>query len=166
MHRLAGILFQMQAFNPNLARCAIRHVEAQHPLTHDWLFVLADLITLRQIGIKIVLSVKHADQIDLGIQPQTGPYCLVNTFLVDHRQHAGHGCINKADIGVRLGSKSGWRTGKQLGAGLDLRMHLKPDHHFPFARAAFDKVTHDAPPARRAGNAEKPAASSITRPTL
>ena len=72
MHRLAGILLEMQPFDTDLARGAVRQPRTQRPLADDRLLVLADLIALRQVGIEIVLAVKHAEQIDLGIQAKTG----------------------------------------------------------------------------------------------
>ncbi len=63
---------------------------------------LRDLIALRQIGIKVVLSVEHGVQIDLRFETQPRADRLRDAAFVDHRQHAGHGRIDQAHMAVRL----------------------------------------------------------------
>jgi hypothetical protein len=59
-------------------------------LADDRLLVLADLVALRQVGIEIVLAVEHRALVDLRLEAEPGAHRLLDAFLVDHRQHAGH----------------------------------------------------------------------------
>ena len=85
----------MQPFNANIARTAIGHDDPQRALANNRVFELADLIALRQIGVKIVFTVKNACQIDLRFQAKAGANGLIDTFPIDHRQHARHCRIDK-----------------------------------------------------------------------
>src|SRR5262249_22622446 len=78
-------------------------------------------------------------QVDLRVEPEAGLYRLLDAFLVDDRQHAGHGRIDQAHLRVRLGSERGGGTGEQLRIGDDLRVHLQTKNDFPAAGAAFDE---------------------------
>ena len=59
VQQFSGVLFQMQAFDADSHGIAIGHVEHDLALSDDRRLVLADLIALRQVGIEIVLAVKH-----------------------------------------------------------------------------------------------------------
>ena len=67
MLRFAGILFQMQPRNADGLRAAIRQLNINRAFANDGMGVLADLISLRQIGIEIILAIKTGPEIDLGI---------------------------------------------------------------------------------------------------
>ena len=64
----AGVLFEMQPLDANGDRLASLKIDDHLALAHDRRFVLADLIALRQIGIKIILAVEYRFQIDLGLK--------------------------------------------------------------------------------------------------
>jgi len=66
MDRLAGILFQMQALNPDRKALTIIAFAFQHALTDDRELELRDLIALRQIGIEVVFAVEARGEIDFG----------------------------------------------------------------------------------------------------
>ena len=88
--RFAGILLEMQPFDADADRLAVRHVDHNFALAHDRRFVLADLVALRQVGIEVVLPVEHRFEIDLRVEPEPGAHGLAHALRVDHRQHAGH----------------------------------------------------------------------------
>jgi hypothetical protein len=69
MHRLAGILLQMQPRDADRADRATLQLDVDDALTHDRMGELADLIAGGQIGIEVVLAVEAADEVDLGVQP-------------------------------------------------------------------------------------------------
>jgi hypothetical protein len=69
MHRLAGILFQMQAGDTDLADLPAFQLDIDDAAAHDGVGKLADLVALRQIRVEVVLAVETADEIDLGVQP-------------------------------------------------------------------------------------------------
>ena len=79
-------------------------------------------------------------EIDLRLQAEAGADRLRDAVLVDHRQHAGHGGIDQADLGVGLAAELGRGAREQLGVGGDLGMHLHADHHLPGAGRAFDEL--------------------------
>ena len=139
VQRLAGVLLQVQALDPDRHRVAAVGVDHHFAFAHDRRLELADLIALRQVGIEIVLAVEHRPQIDLGLQPEPGADRLPDALLVDHRQHAGHRRVDQRHVGVRLAAESGRRAGEQLRLRGDLGVNLQTDDHFPVAGRAFDQ---------------------------
>jgi hypothetical protein len=84
-------------------------------LADDRLLELRNLVALRQVRIEIVLAVEHRAVVDLALRPSPVRTACSHAFLVDHRQHAGHGGIDERDIGVGLAAEFGRGAGKQLG---------------------------------------------------
>ena len=136
----AGVLLEMQPLDADGHRLAAVEIDDHLALAHDRLVVLADLVALRQVGIEIILAVEHRLQIDLGVEAEPRAHRLPDTFLVDHRQHAGHGGIDQRDVGVGRAAEFGGGAGEQLRLGGDLRVHLHADDDFPVAGCAFDQV--------------------------
>jgi hypothetical protein len=58
VHRLAGILFEVQAFDTDRDGL-VRHIDDDLALAHDRRLVLADLIARRQVRVEIVLAIEH-----------------------------------------------------------------------------------------------------------
>ena len=56
---LARILLKVNALDANRTGHARFHIHQHFTLTDDGVFELADLITLRQIRIEVVLAIKH-----------------------------------------------------------------------------------------------------------
>ena len=131
MHGFTGILLHMNPLDPHLARHAGRHIDQYLALANNRVVKLGYLVALRQVGVEIILAVKARKKIDLGLQAKAGAHCLLDAKFVDHRQHAGHGGINKGNIGIGRIAKPGARPGKKLGIGGDLGMHFQPDHQLP-----------------------------------
>ena len=50
----------MQTLNTDILALPIGKIYAQHTLANNGLFELADLITLRQIRVKVIFTVKNA----------------------------------------------------------------------------------------------------------
>ena len=59
MYRLAGVFFKVGTRDADALFTAISIVNCQFAVFDDRKFVLADLVTLRQVGIEIVLARKH-----------------------------------------------------------------------------------------------------------
>ena len=112
---LARVLLQMQPLDADGDALAAQQIDDDLALADDRALVLADLIALRQVGIEIVLPVEDRSEIDLGLQPEPGADGLGDAVFVDHRQHAGHGGIDQAHMGVRLAAELGRGAGEQLG---------------------------------------------------
>ena len=119
MDRLAGILLKVQPLDADAdvlqLAVAIRIDLHDHlALADDRLVELGDLVALRQVGVEIVLAGEDRALVDLRLQPETGAHGLGDAFLVDHRQHARHRRVDKADMVVRLAAESRRCPGKQF----------------------------------------------------
>jgi len=104
VQRFAGVLLKMEALDADAHALAV-DVDLDFALADHRLFVLRDLIALRQIRVEVVLAVEHAFQIDLGLETQAGADRLRHALLVDHRQHARHRRIDQRNVAVGLGTK-------------------------------------------------------------
>ncbi len=105
-------------------------------LADDRILELRDLVALRQIRIEIVLAIEDRAVVDLRLQAKTGAHGLLDAFLVDDGQHAGHGGIDQRHIGVRRIAERRRCSGKQLGLACHLGMDFHADDHFPVAGGA------------------------------
>ena len=138
VHRLAGVLLEMQPLDADLDvlefSFAVRADRDRHlSLADDRLLELRDLVALRQVGIEIVLPVENRLVIDLRLQAEAGADRLAHAFLVDDGQHAGHGRVDQADIGVGRRAEGGRGAGEQLRLRRHLRVDLEADDDFPVA---------------------------------
>ncbi len=144
VHELARILLDMDALDPDnlVFRDAGLFIglNQQFPLAHQRVIELADLVSLRQIGIEVVLAVEPAPCIDLRLDRHAGAHRLADAFAVGHGQHAGHGRIDEADLRIGLCPEGSRRTGKQLGLAGHLRMDFEADHDLPFAGCALNTI--------------------------
>ena len=107
---------------------------------------LANLIALRQIWIEIVLPVKYTVKVNLRLDAQSGADGLCHAFFVHHWQHAWQSTVDQCHIMVWGCAEGGRSTTEQFGGRRDLGVHLKANHNFPFAGAAFDCLSHGISP--------------------
>src|SRR5215510_3196301 len=107
-------------------------VNRQAATLDEWLLVLRDLIPLRQIRVKIVLSGKTAHTCNLPLHGQTRAdgelYCLA----IEHRQHPRHAETDRARLLIRIGLKHRRTGAKQFGFGQQLRVYLKANNTLVF----------------------------------
>jgi len=139
VQRLACILLQMQPLDADAHRIAVGQRDLNLTLAHDRRFVLADLIALRQVRIEIILAIENRLAVDPGLEAKSRADGLADAFLVDDRQHAGHGGIDERNMAVRCAAKFGRSAGEQFGLGADLGVHLHADDHLPVAGGAADQ---------------------------
>src|SRR3989338_5818204 len=66
----------------------------------DWLVKLGNLITLRQVRVKIIFSIEFAEFRDPTIQSQSHHYGLFHRFHVDYRQSAWLTRANFANMNI------------------------------------------------------------------
>ena len=137
---LAGVLLEMQPLDADHDALAAEQIDDDLALADHRALVLADLIALRQVGIEIVLPVEHRIEIDLGLEPEPGADGLGDAARVDDGQHAGHGGVDQADMGVGLAAELGRCAREQLGVRGDLGVHLQADHHLERAGLALDQI--------------------------
>lgn len=67
----------------------------------DGMFVLRDLVGLRQVGVEVVFTVEARVVLDVAVEAKPHFYREVHRVVVDDRQRAGHGEADRADVGVR-----------------------------------------------------------------
>ena len=102
MDTFSGILFKMDTGDANCSAFTIFHVDNDLARANDGITELCYLIALRQIGIEIVLPIKHREPIDLRFDPEASPHRLFNRHFIDYRQHARHSGINQRNMFIRF----------------------------------------------------------------
>ena len=107
MQRLARVLLEMQALDPDFDRVVRGEIDLDLPLPHDRALVLGDLIALGQIGIEVILAVESRAAVDLGLEAKAGAHRLNHAFAVDHRQHAGHRGVDERNVRVGFAAERG-----------------------------------------------------------
>src|SRR3546814_2055309 len=100
----------------------------------DLMIKLRNLVTLRQIGIEIILAVEARPRVDLGLDRHARAHSLPDALAVRHRQHPRHRGIDQRHLRVRLRPERRRGARKQLGVGRDLGVDLKADHDLPLDR--------------------------------
>ncbi len=145
VHRLAGILLEVQAFDADLdvfeLALAIRSDGNDDlPLADDRILELRDLVALRQVGVEIVLAVEDRAVVDHGLEAEAGANRLLDAFLVDDGQHAGHGRVDQRNVGVRRLAEFSRGTRKELRIGKHLGMDLHADDDLPVAGGARNEA--------------------------
>ena len=97
----------------------------------DRQFKLADLVTLGQIRVKVVLARKHRAWRDRRVHGEAKHCRHVHDFLIEHRQNTRVTEVDQAGLRIGFGSVGSRRARKNLGLGRELRMNLETDNHFP-----------------------------------
>ncbi len=136
---LARVLLEVQPLDAHRERGPVEHVDDHLALADDGVFVLRDLVALRQVRVEIILPVEDRAQVDLRLQAQARADGLAHAFDVDHRQHARHRRVDEGDVRVGFGAELGGGAGEQLRLGRHLGVNLESDHHLPVAGGAFDE---------------------------
>ena len=131
MQRLAGVFFQVRTRDTDTLLCAIVEHDVHVTLANHRQLVLADLVTLGQIRIEVVLAREHRTRRDLGIDGQPEFHRHAHGFAVEHRQHARIGEID--EIRLRIGPLAVGRGGSREDLRLrrELRVDLEADDGFP-----------------------------------
>ncbi len=97
----------------------------QHSAVYKRTFVLGNLITLRQVGIKITFPVKVGILGDISAYRQTQFNNRINCLFIYSRQRSGVPQANRANIHVRLFFVEIVKTGTEhLCPRLQLRVNL------------------------------------------
>ncbi len=133
MDRFAGIFFQMCPRNADALFSATVDRNDQLTVLDDRQLVLADLVTLRQIGIEVVLAREYGSPCDICIHSKAKFAGHADGFLVKYGQYARITEVDQAGLRVRLGSIRRRSPGKYLAPGRKLGVDFKADHDFPGA---------------------------------
>src|SRR3546814_15286614 len=97
----------------------------------DLMIKLRNLVTLRQIGIEIILAVEARPRVDLGVDRHARAHSLPDALAVRHRQHTRHRGIDQRHLRVRLRPERPRGYRKPLGVGRDLGLALHDAHYLP-----------------------------------
>ncbi len=135
MQRFARVLLevrtrQLHRLDVGLACFGLHHERQRAPLDHRS-FVLADLVALRQIGIKVILARKDAVPGDGGADRDAEADRTLDRTSIQHRQRARQSQIDRARLRIRFGAERGRRARENLALGGQLRMRFDADNDFP-----------------------------------
>ena len=103
----------------------------QLPFADNRLFILADLIALRQVGVEVVLAREHRALVNLRADREPKLDRQPRRFEIHHRQCAGQRDAEGAGLGVGVGAVVGRRGGEDFAARFQLHMHLQTDDRLP-----------------------------------
>ena len=96
---------------------ALGRVERQATVRRQREVVLADLVTLRQIGVEVVLAVPARRRRDRRLDRETRRQDVLDGPSVDDRQRTRQPQADRADVGVRWRAVEVRRTGTEHLAG-------------------------------------------------
>ena len=134
VQRLAGILFQMGARQTDdllVSLVAGTDLQGQIAADHHRQIHLADLVALGEVRVKVVLAREHRLPRHLGADRQAKADGAIDGLLVEDRQNAGQGEVDRASLGIRLGTEGGGSTRENLRNGRQLRVRFDADDDFP-----------------------------------
>ncbi len=130
MQRLAGILFEMGAGQMD-ELFLLADMNGQPAARHHGNLELADLVTLGQVGVEVILAREDRTRRNLRADGQAELDRADDCFTIQYRQHPGQGDIHGAGLAVRLRAKGHRCAGKDFRFCLQLGMGFQPDNHFP-----------------------------------
>jgi hypothetical protein len=96
--RLSGILFHMDAGDPDVPSGPVLQFDFQIPICADRIFVLRNLVALREIRIEVVLAGKNGTGSDGTMGGKTHSYDIIDKVEIEYREDAGHSEANRADV--------------------------------------------------------------------
>src|SRR5690606_24715833 len=103
VERLAGILLQMRTRNADAPPRAVAGIDFQRTAGDDRPVVLADLVSLREIGIEIVLAREDRPRLDPGADREPEAHRHAHRLPVQHREDAWQAEIEGTGLRIRLG---------------------------------------------------------------
>ena len=114
VNRFARVLFEVRASNADAFLGAFLVGDEKFAMLDDRQFVLADLVSLRQVGIEVVLAREHRTRRERRIDRQPEFAGHAHDLFVQHRQHAGKTQVDDAGLGVGVGPVGSCRARKNL----------------------------------------------------
>ena len=134
VQRLAGVFLEVgagQVDGLRLQLAVLLEREREAAALHDRVFELADLVTLRQVGIKVVLAREDGLRRNPGADREAEADGAFDGALVHHGQHARQRQVDGARLRVRLGAELDRAAAEDFGVGRELDVVLKTDDDFP-----------------------------------
>jgi hypothetical protein len=93
---------------------------------------LADLVTLGEIWIKIVLTRKDTSFSNTAVGRKTSTYGKVNHLLIENRQRSGKTKTDRTGLQIRSGSKCSGAPTENFGRCLQLNVYFKANYRLEF----------------------------------
>jgi hypothetical protein len=103
MDQFSSILLKMDPLYPHRIRFPIVTGNLEKPVLAERQLILRYLITLRQVGVKIILSGKSGMAIDHAIQRKTGSNGIFNGPPVQNRECPRLTGTDRTDLGIGRG---------------------------------------------------------------
>src|ERR1700693_4378023 len=146
MQKLPSVLLEMDPRDPTTP-VLDAHVELEVSIFADWQVVLRDLISLRKIGVEVVLAIKLGEGSDLAVERQGCADRLLHCFFVDDGKRSWKTKAHRTR--ERIGRRRevvGGAPAEHLALGEHLGVDLEPndnfvacgDRHQPAARIKGD----------------------------
>jgi hypothetical protein len=133
---LARVLLHVDAGQPDRTQLAVR-LDGHLSSAGIRLVVLGNLVTLRKVRVKIVLTREGRERLDLAAQRQRCPQRELHRLPVDHGQHTRHPQVHLGGLGVGVRAEAVRRAAEQLRIGAKLCVDFEPDHGLPAFRHYF-----------------------------
>ncbi|MNV85688.1 hypothetical protein D3C71_1796600 [compost metagenome] len=119
----------MKSGNTDSLRLAV-HFNVDPPVQADRLIILGDLVSLRRIGIEIVLTVELADVADCAVQRHGCFHGIIHRLAVQNRQDAWMAQADRAGMGIGRRSEFRGAAAEYLRLGMKLDVNFKTDDGF------------------------------------
>ena len=97
MRALAGVLFEVRAFDPN--HNAVGDLEM--PIDIKRAVILRNLVRLRHIWVEVVLSRKGA-RLNRAVESKPDAHCELDSMAVEHRKGAWKSKGNRVNVCIRV----------------------------------------------------------------
>ncbi len=165
MAELTHVLFEVGVVDADALMLAhhvagrTRELDFDGATDDDREVLLRELVVLRVIRVEIILPIPRAAGGDVGADHQTEEDGFLHRFAVHHGQRAGQAEDDRVDLFVRLLAEAPGRGREDLGAGVQLHVHLETDDDFPFSGGTHSAACWWAKP--WAASKRRPAASSL-----
>ena len=106
MHQLAGILFHVDAGEPDAFRLSVE-IDFHMAVHGNGQFILGDLVPLGKIRVEIIFAGKAALGRYGAMGRQGHAQGVFHNLFVQHRQYPGHPQANRASMGIGRGTEFG-----------------------------------------------------------
>lgn len=99
---LSCVLFHLDALNENVVLIFLEIVEEEAAIKHDWVMLLRDLISLRQVSVNVVFPVELDLWKNASTQSQRSLDGEIKALFVENGEHTWQTKIDEVGVSVRL----------------------------------------------------------------
>ncbi len=131
MDRFTGFFFQLNLGDVDLFFVAIIGNDIDLASSRHRLAQLGNLITLRQVRIKVIFAFKDYVFSNLTIKSQPRTYRKFEGLFIQDRQRAGHAETSWTYQRIRLSPELRRAGAKQLGSGRKFGVYFQTNYRFP-----------------------------------